>query len=161
MPENISIANVWTTLNQNRQYIAIVIDEFGGTAGLITIEDLIEEIFGELQDEFDEELPLISSDKRGRIYLRGDLLVSDVNEYLNLNLPEEEADTLGGLILSEMGRLPETGNEVSIGAPGVLVQVEAMEGHTITEVSLQRPDGFAPSGETVARIGEWEVGDHD
>jgi len=161
VPESTSIANVWTTLNLNRQYIAIVIDEFGGTAGLITIEDLIEEIFGELQDEFDEELPLISADKTGRIYLRGDLLVSDVNEYLGLNLPEEEADTLGGLILSAMGRLPKVGSDVTIGTPGIIIQVEAMEGHSITEVSLQRPDGFTLPGETVGRIGEWEVANHD
>jgi putative hemolysin len=161
VPESISIADVWTTLNQSRQYIAIVIDEFGGTAGLITIEDLIEEIFGELQDEFDEELPLISSDKTGRIYLRGDLLVSDVNEYLNLSLPEAEADTLGGLILSQMGRLPEAGDETTIGAPGIVIRVEAMENRTITEISLQRPADFMLQVDAFARIGEWEVGDHD
>ena len=87
LPETMPIAEVWATLKSQHQYIAIVLDEYGGTAGLITFEDLIEEIFGELQDEFDHEVPLISSDKEGRIHLRSDLLVTDVNEYLNLDLP--------------------------------------------------------------------------
>jgi putative hemolysin len=155
VPETLPIADVLTTLNNRRQYFAIVFDEYGGTAGLITFEDLIEEIFGELQDEFDEELPLISSDKQGRIYLRGDLLVSDVNEYLKLNLPESEADTLGGLVFSELGRIPTVGDEITTGAPNVAIRVEAMEALSITEVSLQLPVGVMP------QISEWEVAEHD
>lgn len=155
VPESLPIADVWTTLNSKRQYIAIVFDEYGGTAGLITLEDLIEEIFGELQDEFDAELPLVSSDKQGRIYLRGDLLVTDVNEYLELNLPESEADTLGGLVFSELGRIPEVGDEVTIGIPAVAIRVEAIEALSISEVSLQLPVELTP------QIGEWEVAEHD
>lgn len=151
VPETLPIAGVWTTLSQRRQYIAIVIDEYGGTAGLITFEDLIEEIFGELQDEFDEELPLAFYDEEGRIHLRGDLLVTDINEYLNLDLPESEADTLGGLVFSELGRVPVVGDEVTIGIPGVAIRVEAMDSLSIAEVSLQLPLGVPP------QLGEWEV----
>ena len=155
IPETLPIAEVWNTLNSKRQYIAIVFGEFGGTEGLISFEDLIEEIFGELQDEFDDELPLISSDKEGRIYLRGDLLVTDVNEYLNLSLPEHEADTLGGLVFSELGHLPSVGDEVTIGAAGSLARVEAMEGRSVTEISLLLSDSNVPW------IGEWELAQHD
>lgn len=155
VPETLPIADVWATLNNKRQYIAIVFDEYGGTAGLITFEDLIEEIFGELQDEFDTELPLVSADKEGRIYLRGDLLVQDVNEYLGLNLPENEADTLGGLVFSELGRVPVVHDEVVIGQPGVTIRVEAMEALSVSEVSLQLPVDVA------FQIGEWEVAEHD
>ena len=150
VPESLPAVAVWDTLNKNHQYIAIVFDEYGGTAGLITIEDLIEEVFGELKDEFDEdELPLLSSDKDGRLHLRGDLLVSDVNEYLNLKLPEKDVDTLGGLVFSELGRVPVVGDEVTVGKPGVAIRVEAMDGLSVTEVSLQLPADATP------HLGAW------
>jgi len=151
VPETLSIAEVWTTLNSSHQYIAIVLDEYGGTAGLITIEDLVEEIFGELQDEFDDELPLISSDQEGRIHLRGDLLVTDINEYLDLVLPDDEADTLGGLVFSKLGHLPAIGDEVTTGTPGIAIRVEAIESWSVSEVSLLLPTDTPP------HISEWEV----
>ena len=150
VPETLPIVEVWLRLNNNRQYIAIVFDEFGGVAGLITFEDLIEEIFGELQDEFDQELPLISSDKAGRIHLRGDLLVTDVNEYLGLELPAGEADTLGGLVFSELGRLPAVGDEIRVGVPRISIRVEAVQDRSVSEVSLELPPGGVP------RVAEWE-----
>ncbi len=150
VPESLPVVDVWDTLNKNRQYIAVVFDEYGGTAGLITLEDLIEEIFGELQDEFDEEIPIISSDIEGRIHLRGDVLVTDVNEYLDVDLPDEAADTLGGLVFSELGRIPQVGEQVLVGQPPVSIRVEAMAALSITEVSLQMPtDG-------TFHVGEWE-----
>ena len=150
VPETLPIIDVWLRLNNNRQYLAIVFDEYGGVAGLITFEDLIEEIFGELQDEFDHELPLISSDKDGRIHLRGDLLVTDVNEYLELELPDDEADTLGGLVFSELGRLPKVGDLINVGTPKINIRVEAMQGRSISEVSLELPADQMP------HIAEWE-----
>lgn len=153
VPETMPVADVWETLSDRRQYMAVVFDEFGGTAGLITFEDLIEEIFGELQDEFDDESALISLDAEGRIYLRGDLLVSDVNEYLNLNLPDV-ADTLGGLILSELGRPPEVGDEIEAGK--MAIRVESMDDLSVQEVSL-----LPGSANVIANVGEWEIVDHD
>ena len=152
MPETLPVVEVWFRLNSNRQYIAIVFDEYGGVAGLITFEDLIEEIFGELQDEFDQEPPLITADAEGRIHLRGDLLVTDVNEYLELELPDEDTDTLGGLVFSQIGRLPEVGDKVSIGEPETIIRVEAMEERSVSEVSLLLP-GVIP------HITEWENSD--
>ncbi|MCI0394529.1 MAG: hemolysin family protein [Chloroflexi bacterium] len=154
VPETLPVVDVWATLENKRQYMAIVFDEFGGTAGLITFEDLIEEIFGELQDEFDEETALISLDAEGRIYLRGDLLVTDVNEYLGLELPDEEADTLGGLVLNALGRPPEVGDEMTIG--NTAIRVEAMADLGVTEISLQK----VPA-EVSAQVGEWEVARHE
>ena len=147
------VSDVWELLNDRRKYLAIVFDEFGGTAGIITFEDLIEEIFGELQDEFDDEMALAAIDKEGRIYLRGDLLVSDVNEYLELELPDE-ADTLSGLVFSELGRPPEEGEEIVIGA--TKIRVESMEDLGVLEVSLK----LSP-GDSVAPFSEWEVVDHE
>jgi len=153
VPETMPVNDVWQKLNTRRKYLAVVFDEFGGTAGLVTFEDLIEEIFGELQDEFDDEMALIARDKQGRIYLRGDLLVADVNEYLQLNLPEE-ADTLSGLVFSLLGGAPTIGAEITAG--DTVIRVEAMEDLGVKEVSLQLP----PS-DTVSSITEWEVVDHE
>ncbi|MFQ5400272.1 MAG: hemolysin family protein [Anaerolineae bacterium] len=154
VPEMLPIVDVWEKLNSRRKYLAIVFDEYGGTAGLITFEDLIEEIFGELQDEFDDEVALIARDRQGRIYLRGDLLVSDVNEYLKLNLPDDSADTLSGLIFSELGRTPVDGEEVSIN--DTVIRVEAMADLGVAEVSL-----LLPLADRIAAYSEWEVADHE
>jgi len=154
VPETMPVSDVWEKLNTRRKYLAIVFDEFGGTAGLITFEDLIEEIFGELQDEFDNEMALIARDKEGRIYLRGDLLVSDVNEYLELELPEEVADTLSGLIFSELGRPPQEGDTVTVG--GTVIRVEALDDLSVREVSLT-----LPTPGSVVTFTEWEIADHE
>ncbi|RME75381.1 MAG: HlyC/CorC family transporter [Chloroflexi bacterium] len=156
-PEGVSAAELWQEMSLQRYYIAIVMDEFGGTAGLVTVEDLVEEIFGEVQDEFDEELPLATTDQAGRLHLRADLLVADVNEYLHLNLPETETDTLGGLVFSHLGRLPKPGDEVTLGDPPVTIRVEAMEGRSISEVSLQIPTDLPDTN----RLGEWEITSYD
>ncbi len=154
VPEMLPAADVWEKLDASRKYLAIVFDEYGGTAGLITFEDLIEEIFGELQDEFDDEMALVARDKDGRVYLRGDLLISDVNEYLQLNLPEETADTLSGLIFQKLGRPPVNGEEVTIS--DIIFRVEAMADLGVSEVSLQLPT----SGSSMT-FSEWEVADHE
>lgn len=154
VPETLAITDVWEQLNTRRRYLAIVFDEFGGTAGLLTLEDLIEEIFGELQDEFDDEAAMIARDKEGRIYLRGDLLISDVNEYLDLDLPEETADTLSGLVFSLLGRPPVAGDETGIG--DVAIRVETMEDLGVGELSLLLPPSDADSYFT-----EWDMADHD
>jgi len=153
LPETLPIVEVWKTFDAKGQYLAIVFDEFGGTAGLLTFEDLIEEIFGELQDEFDNESALISLDAEGRVHLRADLLVVDVNEYLKLDLPDV-ADTLSGLILSELGRPPKENDEVTFGE--TIIRVEAVADLGVSEVSLQtHPD------EVKGQIGEWEVTSHE
>jgi len=154
LPETMPVLDVWEKLYQSRNYLAIVFDEFGGTVGLITFEDLIEEIFGELQDEFDDEMALISRDKEGRIHLRGDLLVTDVNEYLELSLPEEVADTLGGLLFSELGKPPTEGDELSFG--NIQIRVEVVADLGIQEVSI-----LLPSSDLIAPYSEWEVTDYD
>ena len=153
VPETLPAAEIWEKLNTRRKYLAIVFDEYGGTEGLITFEDLIEEVFGELQDEFDEEMALFAKDGEGRIYLRGDLLVSDVNEYLELALPDE-ADTLSGLVFSTLGRAPAEGDRVVVGE--IVIRVESMEDLGVSEISLQLPpsDGDDP-------FTEWEVSDHE
>lgn len=155
VPETMPVTDLWKRLNSRRKYLAIVFDEYGGTVGLITFEDLIEEIFGELQDEFDNEMALIAKDKDGRIYLRADLLVADVNEYLELQLPKENADTLGGIVFSELGRPPVVGDTVAFGE--TTIRVEAITDLSVSEVSLKLPGAKSAEEPFI----EWEVADHD
>ncbi len=151
VPETMLALSVWDTLQNERQYMAIVFDEYGGTAGLITLEDLIEEVFGELQDEFDDESALMTFDQAGRrIHLRADLLISDVNEYLRLSLPEEEVTTLSGLIFHALGRPPDPGEVVKFGETAI--RVERMEDLGVSEVSLK-----IDAGEPIPHVEEWEL----
>ncbi len=139
VPETMPVDELWDLLKAGRHYMAIVFDEYGGTAGLVTQEDLIEEIFGELQDEFDQESPLIAHDETGDVLLRGDVLVADANEYLLLNLPTDQADTIGGLVTSVLGRPAQVGVKVQVGAH--LLRVRRVDDLAVTQVSLTLPAG--------------------
>jgi putative hemolysin len=141
VPENLAVIELWRQLRGQHEHMAIVLDEYGGTAGLVTLDDIIEEIFGELRDEFDEQATVITTDREGRLHLRGDLLIADVNEMLDLELPAAAVDTLGGLVMHELGRIPLVGDVVTTGRPLVSVRVEQMAGHAVTEVSLCQADG--------------------
>ena len=114
--------------------VAIVLDEYGGTAGMLTLEDLIEEIFGELQDEFDTYTPIMRIISDEWVALRGDTLISDLNDWFDLELPEENADTIGGLLLNKFERVPSTGESVTVNDSEF--RVEKMRGRGITEVHM-------------------------
>lgn len=148
VPEGMPVDQLWSLLTSGHHYMAIVFDEYGGTAGLVTLEDLIEEVFGELQDEFDHEGPLIARDSDGAILLRGDVLVEDVNEYLLLDLPTDRANTVGGLVTSLLGRPAQLGDELDIS--GHTLCVRAVDDLAVTRVSLTLPDNADP-----VLDGEW------
>ncbi|NJN65810.1 MAG: HlyC/CorC family transporter [Chloroflexaceae bacterium] len=135
---------VWNQLQQENSYVAIVLDEFGGTAGMITIADLIEEIFGELRDEFDSGPALIARGLDGCARMHGEVLITDVNEWFRLNLPDEEVNTLGGLVMTALGRLPQVGDEIAFGE--TRLRVEVVHGPTVVEVCLYPPSGSALHG---------------
>ena len=134
---------VWNQLRQERSYVAIVFDEFGGTAGMITFEDLLEEIFGELQDEHDEEVDLATTGPDGDLLLAGEVNISQINERFNLELPTDTANTIGGLIMGVLGRLPEAGDAVEVG--GATLRVETVDGIRVGRVRLVLPPAD-PSG---------------
>jgi CBS domain containing-hemolysin-like protein len=137
VPETKPAVEVWNLLQQENNYVAIVFDEFGGTAGMITMEDLLEEIFGELQDESDDEADLIAAGPDGRLRMRGDVLVDDVNEMFHLKLPSEDVNTIGGLVMAELEHTPHVGDEVIVGETAL--RVEMISGSAVREVSLQPP----------------------
>lgn len=147
-PETTPVKTVFSVLQRRHLQAAIVLDEYGGTAGMVTLEDLIEEIFGEIQDEFDVHIPAYHLSGENRLMIRGDTLVADLNDRLDLHLPEEELDTIGGLVLNMFGDVPTTGDEITI-SEGVF-RVERMRGRGITSVSLM----LTPEQVTKLREGE-------
>jgi CBS domain containing-hemolysin-like protein len=142
VPEAMPVDELWNLLKSGHHYMAIVFDEYGGTAGLVTQEDLIEEVFGELQDEFDHEGPLIIREEHNQVSLRGDILVADVNEYLYLDLPEDRANTIGGLVINLLGRPAEVGDQVV--AAGRTLQVAEVDDLAVSQVRLSLPADVDP-----------------
>ncbi len=111
VPETKKINDLLSELQQKRIQIAIVIDEFGGTAGMVTLEDIVEEIVGEIQDEYDEEKPTVEKISDTEFIINAYATVYDVNEHLPHDLPEDEDfDTIGGLVSHSFGKIPEVGD---------------------------------------------------
>jgi putative hemolysin len=134
VPETLTSVEVWERLDEAQSYLAIVFDESGGTSGMITREDLVEELFGELQDEFDQEQALFTPAGAGRIRVRGDMLISTLNDRLEINLPHEQSHTIGGLVMDRLGRIPQVGDTVEVG--GIHLRVEAVDHRSVTEVCV-------------------------
>jgi CBS domain containing-hemolysin-like protein len=136
VPETMAADEVFGEMQKGHFHVAIVLDEYGGTAGLVTLEDLIEELFGELKDEFDPEaLPPVRTLPDRRVQVRGDVLVAELNELLGLFLPSEGVDTVGGLIQSQLGHIPKTNEKVQI--EDLILKVDAMSGKAVAAVSLE------------------------
>jgi len=139
VPESMSVDDLLHEFQRRKVHLAIVLDEYGGTAGLVTIEDLLEEIVGEIQDEYDEEEPLIVriSDDEARIDGRAD--VDDLAELFDTNLgleDEDEYDTVGGLIYHRIGGVPKPGDQVSV--DGLTLTVETTDGRRVGKVLAVR-----------------------
>lgn len=139
VPETKRVDELLQELQCNKVHMAIVVDEFGGTAGIVTIEDVLEEIVGEIQDEYDtSEEPLIEqvSEKEGIFNARA--TIGDVNEALALDLPDE-SNTLGGLVYQRLEKLPKVGDQVRVG--DVTVEVLSVIGRRIKKVRVVREVG--------------------
>jgi len=140
VPENKSISSMLNEFNLNKSQIAAVVDEHGGVAGIVTVEDVLEEIVGEIWDEYDVQIPEIIKidDKTISVYSKMDIY--DLNERFGIDLPTEDFQTIGGYIFGLLGREPEIGDEVE--ANDIKMKVENMEGHKIVRAILYKEDGF-------------------
>lgn len=136
VPETKYVDDLLRELQQQRTHMAIVVDEYGGTAGLVTIEDLLEEIVGEIVHEYDrqEEQILMTSSDEGIVDARAS--VDDVEEAFRVDLPEGEFDSIGGFVLDRIGRLPHPGEEVE--ARGLRIRVEEVNTHRIQKLHITR-----------------------
>jgi CBS domain containing-hemolysin-like protein len=136
VPENKPIEQILREFQQRKLQMAIVIDEWGSVEGLITIEDVLEEIVGEIQDEFDEGEAAIEEIGAGVYAVDGRIPITDVNEYFELDLPHEDFDTIGGYVLGSLGRPPEPGDTVE--ADGVTLHVKSVDGPRVSMLTLRR-----------------------
>jgi CBS domain containing-hemolysin-like protein len=113
-------------------------DEYGGTAGLVTLEDLLEEIVGEISDPFDISIPEIQAQPDGTFLIDGLTLIEDVNDQLDLHLEDPNNDTIAGFMLGKLGRIPHLDDTIE--GNGVRFQVETMDGLRISQLKLARID---------------------
>jgi len=137
VPETIRIEGLLAELKKHRQQVAIVVDEYGGTVGLIALADILEEIFGELPDEGEESEPEIMERSDGSIQLAGGVSINEVNELLDLDFSTDEAVTMAGLVLNELGRIASVDDEVEIN--GLRIRVEGIDRFRIIRLGLFLP----------------------
>ena len=108
------IVELFKEMKKTRNHIAIVLDEYGGTVGLVTIEDLVEEIVGEIEDEYDEEKNPVEVIKENEYVVEGSLRLHDISDLIGINIDSEEFDSVGGLMIEDLGRMPEEQEEVTV-----------------------------------------------
>ena len=134
VPETADVGEMIILMQRKRCNLAIVVDEYGGTAGMVTFEDLVEEILGEFHDEFDVESPALELQPEERLRVRGNVLVADLYEMLDLDFTETDIDTIGGLVVSALGRSPHVGDVVDI--LGLPVRIERVAGNRVVSLSI-------------------------
>ena len=115
VPSNKKVDDLLRELQQRGLHIACVVDEYGGCIGIVTIEDLVEEIVGDIEDEFDQPEEKIETYSEGGYIVEAEMEIQAINEALQLNLPEGEYETVGGLIIDRLERIPSPGDQVDLG----------------------------------------------
>ncbi len=136
VPASMAISDLLKQMQKNKSQISIVIDEYGGTAGLVTAEDILEEIVGEIQDEFDEERPIVEIRKNNMHSVDARLLLGQVNEIFGLNLNAEDVDTLGGWISLQVEMPPQVGQQIC--DDGYEFIIEEADNRRVTRVLLRK-----------------------
>ena len=134
VPDSAPVEEVMNAMQHGRYNVAIVVDEYGGTAGIITIEDLVEEIIGEFQDEFDVENPPLELRPNMRLRVLGDVLLDDLNDALRLNLYTQDVDTVGGLVIATLGQIPAVGDVAQVG--DLAIRVDRVVNNGVATVSI-------------------------
>ena len=134
IPETKSLRELLREMQKLKLHMAIVVDEYGGTAGLVTLEDIIEEIVGEIMDEVDEEEELIRRIDENTWLVNARARIEEVNEILNLEIPEDEFETIGGFVFNKLGKIPKIGDYIEI--DGVKITVEKMKDKRIRKVRI-------------------------
>ncbi|MDR1472924.1 MAG: hemolysin family protein [Synergistaceae bacterium] len=135
IPETIKTDEAFELMKKSRTHIAIVVDEYGGTAGLVTLEDLLEEIVGDIQDEYDNETPDVLEESEGVYLVQGYVNLDELSETLRYSFEFDDVDTVAGMLLSLKGNFPEEGESVSFG-PWRISAVEVVD-HRILQVRVE------------------------
>ncbi|PRR80763.1 HlyC/CorC family transporter [Clostridium vincentii] len=128
------ITAVFSEMKKTRNPMAVVLDEYGGTVGIVTLEDIIEEIVGEIEDEYDEESNMIQVVKEDEYIVNGSAKLNDISELIGVSMESDELDSVGGLIIEELGRIPENNEEVIIN--NIRFVVEELDKNRIKKVRI-------------------------
>ncbi|MCC2670107.1 MAG: hypothetical protein K0Q72_2578 [Armatimonadetes bacterium] len=138
VPETKSIDQLLREFQLRKMHMAVVVDEYGGTAGIVTLEDVLEEIVGEIHDEFEEPLPDVQIIAEGQYLVDGKVMLSDLKVDYEIELPENESETVGGWVLDVLGGIPEV--ETTLEAGSYALQVKEMDGQRVRKVLIIRTD---------------------
>ncbi len=136
VPETKRIPELLRDMQANQVHMAVVVDEFGGTAGIVTIEDLLEELVGEIADEYDREEPMVKPEVGGTFVVDGRLDVEELAALVSAELPDDEWDTVGGLVLGLAGRVPREGESFEVGP--VTLTCLRVQGRRVAKVRVER-----------------------
>jgi CBS domain containing-hemolysin-like protein len=140
VPETVTVEDVLRRFRQEHVKMGFVVDEYGSVVGLVTMEDIIEEIVGEISDEYDEEpVPAVERIDEGRLRVRGDLSVRKWHEMFEMDMPELSVETIGGLVMTLLDRVPRPGDTVRYG--NLELTVEKMRGPRVVSVVLRLVEG--------------------
>ena len=150
VPETIKTAEVLEAMRHEHIHIAIIVDEYGGVAGIVTMEDILEQIVGEIQDEYDEESPEVQKLEDGSYLVQGSISLEDLSEALGSEFTSDDAETLGGLVLTMSGGFPEEGEEFEYG--GWKIRVAELEEHRITLVNMNRIEQTSDGEQSITDI---------
>ena len=134
VPGSRAVEDVLADFKRLKEHMAVVLDEYGGTAGIVTMEDLLEEIVGEILDEYDESEPEARSTGGGEAIVPGTTHITELNERFGLTVPEDDYTTVGGFVFGNIGRLPVVGDRVAAG--GAIFTVQAMDGRRIESLAV-------------------------
>jgi CBS domain containing-hemolysin-like protein len=142
VPETKRVPELLREMQTEHFHMAVVVDEYGGTAGLVTLEDLIEELVGEIVDEFDQEEPMIEPLSDGSVRVNARMSVDELNDLLHAELPEGDWNTVGGLMFHLLGHVPVEGEQVT--ADGHVLRAERVQGRRIGRVRIASATPSAP-----------------
>jgi putative hemolysin len=144
VPETKRVSELMREMQAKKQHMAVVVDEYGGTAGLVTLEDLIEELVGEIVDEYDVDAPQVERLPNGDIRVSGRLALDEANEDLGLELPTGDWDTVAGLVFTQLGHVPEQGEAIEV--DGYVLRADVIDGRRIERVRITpRPRNWEPA----------------
>jgi CBS domain containing-hemolysin-like protein len=144
VPESKLITELLSEFKVRRQHLAVVVDEYGGTAGIVTLEDVLEELVGEIRDEFDSEEELVRRLDRDSASISARIHIDELNDMLGLSLPDDVADTLGGLLYHHIGRVPRVGDRWSDG-DGLTFEIQSVERQRIGRVLARGLGSIEPA----------------
>jgi len=142
IPESKRLDELLTEMQARRTHMAIVVDEYGGTAGIVTIEDLLEEIVGEIEDEYDVARPAVEVISPDEVVLDASTSTDALRELFGVEVESEDFDTIGGFLIHHLGRLPAVGDEVEV--DGLTLRVLSMSGRRVRRLRISRQRSREP-----------------